>query len=87
MVHGLSAGGKDSFRRLLALCVTENCLSSFSFCNATVRLEAESADGRSGSVVVHCYGHGGQGWTVHWGCALVDLELTTKGLLLGGAKL
>ena len=58
----------------------------------TVRLEAESADGRSGSVVVHCYGHGGQGWTLHWGCALdvaalVGRELTTKGLLLGEAKL
>ena len=58
----------------------------------TVRLETESADGQSGSIVVHCYGHGGQGWTLHWGCALdvaalVGQELTTKGLLLGGAKL
>ena len=58
----------------------------------TVRFEAEPADGRSGSVVVHCYGHGGQGWTLHWGCALdvaalVGRELTTKGLLLGRAKL
>ncbi len=32
----------------------------------TVRLEAERRDGRS---VVHCYGHGGAGITLSWGCA------------------
>jgi D-amino-acid oxidase len=33
----------------------------------TVRLEAEQlADGR---LVVHCYGHGGAGMTLSWGCA------------------
>lgn len=32
----------------------------------TVRLEAERRDGRP---VVHCYGHGGAGVTLSWGCA------------------
>jgi D-amino-acid oxidase len=32
----------------------------------TVRLDAESRDGRR---VVHCYGHGGAGVTLSWGCA------------------
>jgi D-amino-acid oxidase len=32
----------------------------------TVRLEAERRDGRT---VVHCYGHGGAGVTLSWGCA------------------
>ena len=32
----------------------------------TVRLEAEQRDGRT---VVHCYGHGGAGVTLSWGCA------------------
>jgi D-amino-acid oxidase len=31
-----------------------------------VRLEAE---GRAGGTVVHCYGHGGAGVTLAWGCA------------------
>ena len=33
---------------------------------AAVRLERED---RSGGVVVHCYGHGGAGVTLSWGCA------------------
>ena len=32
----------------------------------TVRLDAERRDGRT---VVHCYGHGGAGVTLSWGCA------------------
>ena len=32
----------------------------------TVRLEAERRDDRT---VVHCYGHGGAGVTLSWGCA------------------
>lgn len=35
----------------------------------SVRLEREERD-KPPMVVVHCYGHGGQGVTVHWGCAL-----------------
>ena len=31
-----------------------------------VRVEAEAVDGRT---VVHCYGHGGAGVTLSWGCA------------------
>jgi D-amino-acid oxidase len=33
---------------------------------AAVRLEAES---RGGGTIVHCYGHGGAGVTLAWGCA------------------
>jgi D-amino-acid oxidase len=32
----------------------------------TVRLEAEESEGRR---LVHCYGHGGAGVTLSWGCA------------------
>ena len=41
----------------------------------TVRLDAE---GRGGRPVVHCYGHGGAGVTLSWGCAadVVDLVRT-----------
>jgi D-amino-acid oxidase len=38
-----------------------------------VRLEAERSPG--GGTVVHCYGHGGAGVTVSWGCADEVAEL------------
>lgn len=38
----------------------------------SVRLEAERRDGRT---VVHCYGHGGAGVTLSWGCASDVVEL------------
>ena len=57
-----------------------------------VRLELENS-GTSPSVI-HCYGHGGQGIVVHWGCVqdvmqLVEKCLKTKGtgVKLIGAKL
>ena len=34
----------------------------------TVRLEEERREGKP--PVIHCYGHGGQGIVLHWGCAL-----------------
>ena len=34
----------------------------------TVRLEEERREAKS--PVIHCYGHGGQGVMLHWGCAL-----------------
>jgi D-amino-acid oxidase len=40
----------------------------------TVRLEAER---RPGGVVVHCYGHGGAGVTLSWGCAAEAVRLST----------
>lgn len=40
-----------------------------------VRLEAEPLD--NGRHVVHCYGHGGAGVTLSWGCALDVAELIT----------
>lgn len=51
---------------------------------SAVRLELESAF--SCLPVVHCYGHGGRGYILHWGCALevqklVETCLKEKGLL------
>ena len=44
-----------------------------------VRLEREVNE-ETGSTLIHCYGHGGQGVLLHWGCALevgqiVDMHL------------
>jgi D-amino-acid oxidase len=41
----------------------------------TVRLEAERRDGRT---VVHCYGHGGAGVTLSWGCAADVVALVER---------
>ena len=35
-----------------------------------VRLEVEKREGVQKSMLIHCYGHGGQGIVLHWGCAL-----------------
>jgi glycine/D-amino acid oxidase-like deaminating enzyme len=32
-------------------------------------IRLESCEGPSGSLLVHCYGHGGQGFVLSWGCA------------------
>jgi len=42
-----------------------------------VRLEAEARDG---GTVVHCYGHGGAGVTLAWGCAEEVVRLVTHAL-------
>jgi D-amino-acid oxidase len=42
-----------------------------------VRLEAEE---RAGGTVVHCYGHGGAGVTLAWGCAEEVAGLVTRSL-------
>jgi D-amino-acid oxidase len=39
-----------------------------------VRLEREE---RAGGLVIHCYGHGGAGVTLSWGCAAEVVELLT----------
>jgi D-amino-acid oxidase len=41
----------------------------------TVRLEAERRGGRT---VVHCYGHGGAGVTLSWGCAADVVDLVRR---------
>lgn len=35
----------------------------------SIRLDSNYYDGPSGSLMIHCYGHGGLGFTVGWGCA------------------
>jgi D-amino-acid oxidase len=42
-----------------------------------VRLEREA---RAGGTVVHCYGHGGAGVTLAWGCAEEVVSLVTPAL-------
>ena len=46
----------------------------------TVRLEVEKREGVQKSVIIHCYGHGGQGVVLHWGCALEVGELVENHL-------
>ena len=41
----------------------------------SVRLELEES---CDSHVIHCYGHGGQGFVLHWGCALDVEEIVRK---------
>ncbi len=44
----------------------------------SVRLEVESAVGGDGfqrPTVIHNYGHGGQGYVLHWGCAMEVVKL------------
>ena len=41
----------------------------------TVRLDLESSQS---TPVVHCYGHGGQGIVLHWGCALEVVDIVEK---------
>ena len=48
-----------------------------------VRLEREERD-KPPMVVVHCYGHGGQGVTLHWGCAL-DVGRLVESYITGSA--
>ncbi|EGZ07289.1 hypothetical protein PHYSODRAFT_528544, partial [Phytophthora sojae] len=43
-----------------------------------VRLEMEPAPTRRGAVLVHNYGHGGSGHTLHWGCAQEVVELAKQ---------
>ncbi|KAL5505240.1 hypothetical protein EMCRGX_G006642 [Ephydatia muelleri] len=52
---------------------------------STVRLEMEKRQG-CGPAVIHCYGHGGQGVTLHWGCALDVAKLVETALQLTPAK-
>jgi D-amino-acid oxidase len=42
----------------------------------TVRLEAEAVEGER--TVVHCYGHGGAGVTLSWGCAAEVVDLVGR---------
>ena len=50
-----------------------------------VRLERE--EGSHHPVVIHCYGHGGSGVTLHWGCVLDVTDLVRDALGLAKCKL
>ena len=50
-----------------------------------VRLERE--EGSHHPVVIHCYGHGGAGVTLHWGCVLDVTDLLRDALGLAKCKL
>ena len=50
-----------------------------------VRLEKE--EGSHDPVIIHCYGHGGAGVTLHWGCVLDITDLLRDTLALDTAKL
>ncbi|GMF64674.1 unnamed protein product [Phytophthora lilii] len=43
-----------------------------------VRLEMEPQRTTRGAVVIHNYGHGGSGHTLHWGCAQEVVELASQ---------
>ena len=45
-----------------------------------VRLEMERLNGAKRSCLIHCYGHGGQGIVLHWGCAMEVGELVGQWL-------
>ena len=50
-----------------------------------VRLEREG--GSHDPVIVHCYGHGGAGVTLHWGCVMDIADLVRDALGLDRSKL
>lgn len=50
-----------------------------------VRLEREGGD--HNPVIIHCYGHGGAGITMHWGCVLDMTQLIREALRLDNSKL
>ena len=50
-----------------------------------VRLEKE--EGSHDPVIIHCYGHGGAGVTLHWGCVLDITDLLRDTLALDTSKL
>ncbi len=43
-----------------------------------IRLEVERSPSSPGPPVIHCYGHGGQGIVLHWGCALEVGDMVEK---------
>ena len=57
-----------------------------------VRVEMEEGGGGLGTPIVHCYGHGGQGYILHWGTAMevanmVGACLEMKGVNIKSSRL
>ncbi|XP_060066892.1 D-aspartate oxidase-like [Ylistrum balloti] len=53
-----------------------------------IRVELENKQTNTGKrvIIVHNYGHGGSGVTLHWGCALEATKLVTHALKMGVPK-
>lgn len=65
--------------------VTESWVAHRPMRKGGVRLEMEKSS--SGPAIIHCYGHGGCGVTLHWGCVLDITKLITDTLPLTLSKL
>ena len=64
--------------------------SVYLVCTIKRREVSEVRDLRGGShdpVIIHCYGHGGAGVTLHWGCVMDIADLVRDALGLDRSKL
>ena len=65
--------------------VLDTCVGHRPMRKGGVRLEREG--GSHDPVIIHCYGHGGAGVTLHWGCVMDIADLVRDALGLDRSKL